>query len=126
MHQENAIKLLKKDPTNRRFKSFKSFQEAYSFSYEHESSEYVPSLSQVKASIDPFKDRTNLKENAPRASNLDAEKLPYSAPKKPEVNQMRQFIEKNDIASFRAKVLSNPRFLISAGDSPNLCQVCVN
>lgn len=120
MHQENAIKLLKKDPQNRRFKSFKSFREAYAFSYESEPNENpVPTLSEVKASIDPLQDKTNSKESL---SKSDAEKLPFSAPKKPEVNLLRMMIEKNQFDSFRSRVLSNPRFLISAGDTPNLIQ----
>ena len=121
MHQENAIKLLKKDPVNRRFKSFKSFKEAYAFSYESETSENMPTLFEVKASIDPLSDKTNTKESL---SNNDAEKLPFSAPKKPEVNLLRMMIEKNQYEPFCERVLSNPRYLISAGDSPNLCQVC--
>jgi len=122
IHQENAIKVVKKDPTNRRFKSFKSFHEAYTFSYEFESSENIPSRSAVKASIDPCVQKVTQRENSVQTANLDAEKLPFSAPKKPEINQLRAFIEKNDIESFRAKIIANPRFLVSAGDTPILCQ----
>ncbi len=122
MHQENAIKVVKKDPTNRRFKSFKSFHEAYTFSYEFESNQKIPSRSEVKASIELDKLKAGKKEDSVQTARLDAEKLPFSAPKKPEVNQLRSFIEKNDLDSFRSKVLENPRFLVSAGDTPNLCQ----
>ncbi len=58
MHQENAIKLLKKDPSNRRFKSFKSFNEAYAFSYEYE--DEAPSLRQAKANFKSNKTAKNI------------------------------------------------------------------
>lgn len=123
-HQENAIKLLKKDPSNRRFKSFKSFNEAYAFSYEYDLHEdEAPSLSQVKANFKSNKMKYTSNEYQPRSLPVEVEKLPFSAPKKPEVNQLRQFIEKNDLESFQKKIISNPRFLISAGDTANLCQV---
>lgn len=61
------------------------------------------------------------------SSNLlqreDAEKLPFSAPRKPEVNEMRLFIEKNFFEKFRDRLMANPRFLISSGDSPVIYQV---
>lgn len=138
LNRENAMKALKEDPDNRRFKQFKTFDEAYVFSYESQEIEsgQVPTLAQVQAQLsDPSGDHsgfaspvrpesgesTTPKLFAPKASsNLaqDAEKLPFSAPKKPEINALRAMIEKNDVEGFKEKVLSNPRFLISAGDTP--------
>ena len=38
-------------------------------------------------------------------------------------NLLRSHIEKNQIDLFKSKVLSNPRYLISAGDAPVIFQV---
>ena len=118
---ENAMKLCKQDPENRRFKVFKSFADAYAFSYEAEIEEgQAPNMSQLQSSI--------MGTPAPSPSTQtksvqDAEKLPFPAPKKPEVNELRSFIERNMFDKFREKVLSNPRYLISSGDAPVAFQV---
>ena len=118
INQEKAMNLCKQDPENRRFKAFKCFNEAYAFSYGIGPRE---SISQAKAS---FEASLNQQEkNSAKILTQEAEKLPFSAPKKPEVNELRSFIEKNLIDSFKKKVNSNPRFLISAGDSPVIVQV---
>ena len=139
--QENAKKLCKEDPENRRFKAFKSFQDAYAFSYESEiESGQAPTIAQVKQSLSlrmSAHSSNSVAESATNASNSqistpnknlnqDVEKLPFSAPKKPEINELRSFIEKNMFEQFRDKVLSNPRFLISAGDAPVCFQLCEN
>ena len=141
INQENAMKLCKEDPENRRFKSFKSFHEAYTFSYETSEIEsgQAPSLQQVQAELNLISPLINdcrpqnqgpsltpVKANTPKAiavSNQDAERLPFSAPKKPEINELRSFIENNLFEQFRDKVIANPRFLISAGDAPVAVQV---
>ncbi|CAF0709539.1 unnamed protein product [Brachionus calyciflorus] len=136
INKENAMKLCKQDPDNRRFKLFRSFQEAYAFSYEASEIEsgQAPSEDQVRASLSLINNNSNQKQpmnisktpdgKISESKNLsqDAEKLPFSAPKKPEVNEMRLFIEKNNFESFRDKVVSNPRFLITAGDAPVIYQ----
>jgi hypothetical protein len=120
-NQENAIKFLKKDPENRRFKSFKSFEEAYAFSYEcNEFTQYSSYQMKTAESNNAIKAENSQNRGS---SSQDAEKLPFSAPKKPEMNELRSLIEKNIIETVREKVLSNPRFLISAGDTPTLVQV---
>jgi hypothetical protein len=110
LNKEKAMKAMKEDPANRRFKTFKNLNDAYAFSYESAEIESgaAPTFSQVAAAL--------LKVQ-------DAEKLPFSAPKKPEINQLRQFIEKDQLDDFKAKIMLNPRFLISAGDSCVAVQV---
>jgi hypothetical protein len=146
--QENAMRLCKEDPENRRFKSFKSFHEAYTFSYETSEIEsgHAPSLEQIQASLSltngtsaqngstvaPTTTTTTANgssltpvKQASTTSNStqDAERLPFPAPKKPEVNLLRSFIEQNKLELFRDRVVANPRFLISAGDAPVAVQV---
>lgn len=130
INQENAMKLCKQEPDNRRFKMFKSFKEAYAFSYESSEIEsgQVPTISQIQASITASLKNSNtlspsLMQNESKTPTQDAEKLPFSGPKKIEINELRPFIEKNNLNAFRTRVLSNPRFLISAGDSPVIIQV---
>lgn len=126
INKENAMKLCKQDPDNRRFKLFKNFQDAYTFSYELSEirSGEVPSENQLRESLS-FKNSKyqNSGSKEEKKNTQDAEKLPFSAPRKPEVNEMRLFIEKNNLEPFRDKSLSNPRFLITAGDSPVIYQV---
>jgi len=145
INADTAMKLCKQDPEYRRFKVFKNFKDAYSFSYEAEiESGKAPTIEQVKASLaslnnvawSPLNDRskngdtksptingTNNNNNPP--VSLDVEKLPYSAPKKADVNQLRLLVEKDDFEQFVDKISSNPRYLISAGDAPVVVQVCV-
>ena len=121
-NQENAIKVLKKDPENRRFKSFRTFEEAYAFSYETAGTSSTPYIHDVLmgSPVDRLPASPTDKSSS---SSQDAEKLPFPAPKKPEVNELRKFIETDNYEAFREKILSNPRYLISAGETPNLCQV---
>ena len=121
VNQGKAMKLCKQDPENRRFKAFKSFNEAYAFSYGINEIDSTFSISEVKASFEAS--LNNPDKNLIKSSTQDAEKLPFSAPKKSEVNEFRIFIEKNSIDSFKKKANSNPRFLISAGDTPVAVQV---
>jgi hypothetical protein len=140
LNQDNAKKLCKEDPENRRFKSFKSFQEAYAFSYENQiETGQAPSIDQVKASLSSSRSNSSQigslssedenSQNTPNNKNTtnnnkqDVEKLPFSAPKKPEINELKSFIEKNMFEKFRDKVMANPRFLISSGDSPIIFQL---
>lgn len=96
MKRENALKLCKKYAANARFKVFRCFQEAYSFSYEI--------------------DGNSQKE--PQKSGTDSsESLPFPRPATKELNEFRMFIEKNDLVSVKKKLI-NPRYLISSGDSP--------
>jgi hypothetical protein len=145
LNKENAMKLCKEDPDNRRFKPFKitDYGEAYSFSYESSEIEsgHAPSLKQIQASLSltitmqnrtvvtkgsnssPLKQASTPNSSGGSSSTQDAERLPFPAPKKPEVNQLRSFIEQNMFEQFRDKVVANPRFLISAGDAPVAVQV---
>jgi hypothetical protein len=132
---EKAMKLCKQDPDNRRFKAFKNFDDALVFSYGASSSAQTTkalTIEQIQTSISSPLDSPKLDLAASNgtaskpAANLsvnDAEKLPFSAPKEPEINELRSFIEKNKFESFRDKVVENPRFLISHGDAPVIVQV---
>ena len=120
---------------------FKNFKEAYAFSYEAEIElGKAPTIEQVKASLPalsnvPFSPSQEISNNylansnSPAVlpnnqnSNFDVEKLPYSAPKKPDINQMRLFVENDNFEQFLERISSNPRYLISAGDSPVIVQV---
>ena len=117
---------------------FRNFKDAYAFSYEAEIElGKAPTIEQVKASLpglsnvpfSPSQENLNNHTNSPvvlphnQNSNFDAEKLPYSAPKKPDINQMRLIVEKDDFEQFLERISSNPRYLISAGDSPVIVQV---
>ena len=137
INAETAKKLCKQDPEYRRFKVCKTFKEAYKFSYEAEiESGKAPSIEQVHASLgsitnvmfSPSQDAQQLATatvaaTSNQTANLDAEKLPFSAPKKPEVNELRLFVERDNFEKFSDKVTANPRFLISAGDAPVVVQV---
>lgn len=108
LNRDKAMKALKEDPENRRFKTFRNFSDAYSFSYSDEiESGNAPSMSELEMTVE-------LKNSS---AALDAEKLPFSAPKKPEINQLRAFIEKDNLDEVKVKLHANPRFLISAGDT---------
>lgn len=122
INKENAMKLCKQDPDNRRFKLFRNFRDAYAFSYEISEiqSGEVPSENQLRESL---KNSLLKQDDSSRKKIQDAEKLPFSAPRKPEVNEMRLFIEKNNFEPFRDKLFANPRFLITAGDAPVIYQV---
>ena len=135
INQENAMKLCKQDPDNRRFKMFKSFREAYAFSYESSEIEsgQAPSISQVQASLAASLNGSNdgrilspsLMKTESKTPTQDSEKLPFSLPRKIEINELKQFIEKKNLEAVRTKVISNPRFLISCGDSPIIFQVII-
>jgi hypothetical protein len=121
---ENAMKLCKQDPENRRFKVFKSFADAYAFSYEAEIEEgQAPNMSQLQSSI---MGTLTASPSTQTKSVQDAEKLPFPAPKKPEINELRSFIERNLFDKFREKILTNPRYLISSGDAPVAFQVSLS
>ena len=121
-NQENAIKILKKDPENRRFKSFRTFEEAYAFSYETAGGASMSGMQEILMGSPGDRLLASPTETSSNSSQ-DVEKLPFSAPKKPEINELRKFIETDNFEAFRDKILSNPRYLISAGETPNLCQV---
>ena len=137
INADTAKKLCKQDPEYRRFKVCKNFKEAYAFSYEAEiESGKAPSIEQVKASLDSISNvmfspgqelqsqaSNSLCTSSNQIANLDVEKLPYSAPRKPEVNELRLFVEKDNFEKFSDKLASNPRYLISAGDAPVVVQV---
>ena len=127
------MKLCKQDPDNRRFKMFKSFREAYAFSYESSEIELgqVPSISKVQSLLEASLTGVNdgrilspsLMKTESKTPTQDAEKLPFNGPRKVEINELKSFIEKKNLEAVRTKVLSNPRFLISTGETPIIFQV---
>lgn len=122
----NAMKLCKQDPDNRRFKAFKSFQEAYAFSYGAQAATDA-SMEQLKASFQSQQIDSPGGNQPVKANNVnDVEKLPFAAPREPEINELRSFIERKNFEAFRDKVVANPRFLISSGDAPIIVQLSFN
>ncbi len=55
--------------------------------------------------------------------NNDAEKLPYSDVPTSEFTKLYNLIEKGDENEFERLIWSNPRYLISSGDSPTIIKV---
>ena len=47
----------------------------------------------------------------------------FKSLKPPELSQFRRFIESGNIETVKTKVWSNPRYLISSGDTPTILQV---
>jgi hypothetical protein len=125
INADSAKNLCKEDPDNRRFKVFRNFIDAYSFSYNKSEikSGCVPSIAKLEEEFYESISDSSIKEGAIQFKPQDFEKLPFSAPKKSEINLLRSHIEKNEVDLFKSKVLSNPRFLISSGDSPIIVQV---
>jgi hypothetical protein len=124
INPENAKNLCKQDPDNRRFKAFRNFIDAYSFSYNDNEikSGCVPTIDQLKESLN-CQFEINKKNDDIQKNIYDLEKLAFPAPKKSEINLLRSHIEKNEVELFKSKVLTNPRYLISSGDSPIIVQV---
>jgi hypothetical protein len=127
INAESAKNLCKQDPDNRRFKVFRNFIDAYSFSYNESEikSGSVPSIAQLKESLNKFEIESDIanKQVIVQYKTQDVEKLPFPAPKKSEINLLRSHIEKNEVDLFKNKVLANPRYLISSGDAPIIVQV---
>jgi hypothetical protein len=55
--------------------------------------------------------------------NNDAEKLPYSDVPTSELTKLYNLAEKGDESEFERLIWSNPRYLISSGDSPTIVKV---
>jgi len=55
--------------------------------------------------------------------NNDAEKLPYSDVPTSELTKLYNVVEKGDENEFERLIWSNPRYLISSGDSPTIVKV---
>ncbi|RMZ95017.1 hypothetical protein BpHYR1_051999, partial [Brachionus plicatilis] len=80
VNKENAMKLCKQDPDNRRFKLFRNFQDAYTFSYELSEiqSGEAPSKEQIQESLSLKKNLENQNDLSTdeKKKSQDAEKLP--------------------------------------------------
>ncbi|CAF0721423.1 unnamed protein product [Rotaria sordida] len=57
--------------------------------------------------------------------NNDAEKLPYSDVPTSELTKLYNIVEKGDENEFERLIWSNPRYLISSGDSPTIVKISV-
>lgn len=55
--------------------------------------------------------------------NNDAEKLPYSDVPTAELTKLYNLVDKGDANEFERLVWTNPRYLISSGDSPTIVKV---
>jgi hypothetical protein len=109
---QSALKKCTKDPDYRRFKVFSNFEEAYAFSYG--GGKASNSLEQDAEANNCLDAGTNSKSTR----NDIKPSLSFFAPIKSQIRELLSFIEHNQFESFREKVVENPRFLISHGDSP--------
>jgi hypothetical protein len=57
--------------------------------------------------------------------NNDAEKLPYSDVPTSELTKLYNLVDKGDEVEFERLIWSNPRYLISSGDSPTIIKVII-
>jgi ankyrin repeat and LEM domain-containing protein 2 len=62
-------------------------------------------------------------EQVTKPVNNDAEKLPYSDVPTAELTKLYNVVEKGDENEFERLIWSNPRYLISSGDSPTIVKV---
>jgi hypothetical protein len=58
--------------------------------------------------------------------NNDAEKLPYSDVPTSELTKLYNLVDKGDEVEFERLIWSNPRYLISSGDSPTIIKVIIS
>jgi hypothetical protein len=58
--------------------------------------------------------------------NTDAEKLPYSDVPTSELTKLYNLVEKGDENEFERLIWTNPRYLISSGDSPTIVKVNIH
>lgn len=68
-------------------------------------------------------DNNMLIEQVSKTVNNDAEKLPYSDVPTSELTKLYNLVEKGAEIEFERLVWSNPRYLISSGDSPTIVKV---
>lgn len=55
--------------------------------------------------------------------SVSTESSPFKAPKPQDLAELRQAIENGDVKTFQSKVWDNPRYMVSAGDTPAIYQV---
>jgi hypothetical protein len=114
INKNNAMKVCKQQPGNRRFNIFKSFEEAYAFSYQKEiNTDDVPKPILIQQTL-------NIQKAVEKKGGT--EKLPFPSVSKLQVNKLKTLIETNKIDEFKEFIISNPRLLISDGDSPVVVQ----
>ncbi len=69
-------------------------------------------------------DESNMSiEHVIKPVNNDAEKLPYSDVPTSELTKLYNLVEKGDENEFERLIWTNPRYLISSGDSPTIVKV---
>ncbi|CAF1246419.1 unnamed protein product [Adineta steineri] len=64
-------------------------------------------------------------EQVTKSGSNDAEKLPYSDVPTSELTKLYNLVEKGDEKEFERLVWTNPRYLISSGDSPTIVKISV-
>jgi hypothetical protein len=62
-------------------------------------------------------------EQSTKPVNNDVEKLPYSDVPTSELTKLYNLVEKGDENEFERLIWSNPRYIISSGDSPTIIKV---
>ncbi|CAH1778016.1 unnamed protein product [Owenia fusiformis] len=99
-----------------RFKVFKTIQEAEEFC-QRKAEEYAsPCRTNPQISVDVG--------DGPQKPQIpvSAESSLFKGPKVQDLMKMRKMIEKGDLDGVKELVLSNPRYLVSSGDTPTILQ----
>lgn len=98
--KSEALKVMKQYKKGR-YKTFKSKEDANDFAIN--GMEYIPSATPVAV--------------------VEEKSNNFKAPKPQNLTQFRKVIEKGDIEQVRTTIWSNPRFLVSCGDTPSILHV---
>ena len=57
---------------------------------------------------------------------MNGEALSFSGPKTQDLTKMRKLVERGAEEEFHSLIWSNPRYLLSSGETPVVVQVCSN
>uniref|UniRef100_A0A182W762 ANKLE2 third alpha/beta domain-containing protein n=1 Tax=Anopheles minimus TaxID=112268 RepID=A0A182W762_9DIPT len=96
-----------------RMKTFSTSEEAVSFYLYGTSSEGAAPVAGTAAAAAPGSPR-------PATAERDVPKSPFSAPSSQKLVAFRKLIEANNIEEVRSMIMTNPRYLISSGDTPTI------
>ncbi|KAK3593567.1 hypothetical protein CHS0354_018656 [Potamilus streckersoni] len=102
--------LMAKKFSGARFKVFKTQKDAEEFSK-------LPA-----DAVFPSPIKTPQNNGDKQASAMSPESSPYRAPKVQEILQLKKLIESGDCRLFKEYINSNPRYLVSSGDTPVIFQ----
>lgn len=109
---KSAFALCKKySKYNSRVKIFANLQDAENFIEQRRTD--TTNTNDINIPIEPVT----------KSINNDAEKLPYSDVPTSELTKLYNIVDKGDVDEFERLIWSNPRYLISSGDSPTIIKV---